>query len=105
YVVRQLNRRRIAFLCVREYPSADSLGPLLRKNFDGAYIANEKLTQESAAELVASGGADAVAFGKMFLANPDLPRRLQLAASLNPAQPESFYGGGQRGYTDYPALA
>jgi len=51
------------------------------------------------------GEADAVAWGKLFIANPDLPRRLQLAASLNTPDGDSFYGGTQKGYTDYPSLA
>ena len=105
YVARQLNQRRIAFLCVREYPSTDSLGPLLREVFEGVYIANEKLTKASADALLESGRADAIAFGKLFLANPDLPRRLQADRDLNAAQPEFFYGGGQQGYTDYPSIA
>jgi 2,4-dienoyl-CoA reductase-like NADH-dependent reductase (Old Yellow Enzyme family) len=54
--------------------------------------------------LIASGEADAVAFGKWFIANPDLPARLQADAPLNPARPETFYASGAEGYTDYPAL-
>jgi N-ethylmaleimide reductase len=48
--------------------------------------------------------ADAVAFGKLFIANPDLPRRLQLGAALNGPDTSGFYAGGARGYTDYPSL-
>ncbi len=68
------------------------------------YIVNEKFTFEAAQQIVAAGGADAVAFGKSFLANPDLPRRFRLNAPLNKANSELFYGGGAAGYTDYPTL-
>ena len=50
------------------------------------------------------GLIDAVAFGRAYIANPDLVKRLQLKAELNPQRPESFYGGGAEGYTDYPSL-
>jgi len=58
----------------------------------------------SALQTVRDGLADAVAFGRSFIANPDLPRRLQLDAALNPYHRPTFYGGGAAGYTDYPAL-
>ena len=54
---------------------------------------------------MAAGEADAVAFGIPFIANPDLPERLRLAAPLNAPQRETFYAPGPQGYTDYPALA
>ena len=52
----------------------------------------------------AAGEADAVAFGKLFLANPDLPRRFAVRAPLNPWNSETFYSDGPAGYTDYPPL-
>jgi 2,4-dienoyl-CoA reductase-like NADH-dependent reductase (Old Yellow Enzyme family) len=106
YVARELGRRRIAFLCVRESVAADSLGPELKKAFGGIYIANEGFTAATAQQALNAGWADAVAFGKAFIANPDLPERLRLGASLNEPQPATFYGpGGAQGYTDYPTLA
>ena len=54
---------------------------------------------------IAAGEADAVSWGKLFIANPDLPRRLQVGAALNEPVPATFYGGDTRGYTDYPSLA
>ena len=54
---------------------------------------------------MASGEADAVAFGQLFIANPDLPKRLELNAPLNAPQPATFYHSGAEGYVDYPALA
>jgi 2,4-dienoyl-CoA reductase-like NADH-dependent reductase (Old Yellow Enzyme family) len=104
YVARELKKRGIAFICAREAIGEDSLGPLLKQEFGGVYIANEKMTRESAEQLMASGKADAVAFGQLFIANPDLPHRLQTGAPFNPARPQLFYGSGPEGYTDYPAL-
>lgn len=71
----------------------------------GAYIANERFTRESAEAILRSGDADAVAFGKLFIANPDLPARFRVQAPLNEPRPELFYGGDEHGYTDYPELA
>ena len=60
---------------MREHLGADRIGPQLKKAFGGVYIANEGFTKQTAEQLVASGEADAVAFGRLFLANPDLPER------------------------------
>jgi len=104
YVARELGRRRIAFLCVRESVGPARLGPQLKTIFGGTYVANEAHTRETAEQLLKAGEADAVAFGKLFIANPDLPRRFALNAPLNTPMPETFYGSGPEGYTDYPAL-
>ncbi|WXT10179.1 hypothetical protein WI242_12845 [Salmonella enterica subsp. enterica serovar Infantis] len=61
-------------------------------------------TPEKAEDLIEKGLIDAVAFGRDYIANPDLVARLQRKAELNPQRPESFYGGGAEGYTDYPTL-
>jgi N-ethylmaleimide reductase len=61
-------------------------------------------TPEDAEATVADGLADAVAFGRLFIANPDLPERLRLDAELNKPDRSTFYGGDERGYTDYPEL-
>lgn len=104
HVARELARRRIAFICAREYAGTDSIGPQLRAAFGGVYIANERFTRESAQEALDAGRADAVAFGKLFIANPDLPARFLSGAPLNPPLTDAFYRGGASGYTDYPAL-
>jgi 2,4-dienoyl-CoA reductase-like NADH-dependent reductase (Old Yellow Enzyme family) len=108
YVARELGKRKIAFICAREglgdAASAPRLGPYLKQEFGGVYIANEKMTRESAEELLRAGEADAVAFGQWFIANPDLPQRLASGAPLNPPRSDKFYGGGEEGYTDYPAV-
>ncbi len=105
YVARELGKRRIAFICAREYVGPDSLGPQLKAAFGGAYIANEKFTRETAQQALSDGWADAVAFGKLIISNPDLPQRFKLGAPFNEPQPmPTFYGGGAQGYPDYPAL-
>jgi len=105
YVATELGKRGIAFICAREALGANRLGPALKKAFGGVYIANEKMTRESAEQVIASGEADAVAFGQLFIANPDLPKRLKLNAPLNTPQPDTYYHPGAEGYVDYPALA
>ncbi|MDB5794210.1 MAG: NADH:flavin oxidoreductase/NADH oxidase [Noviherbaspirillum sp.] len=105
YVARELGKRKIAFICAREALGEDRIGPQLKKEFGGVYIANERMTKESASKLLAAGEADAVAFGQLFIANPDLPKRFQLGAPLNTPRPESFYQPTPDGYTDYPSLA
>jgi 2,4-dienoyl-CoA reductase-like NADH-dependent reductase (Old Yellow Enzyme family) len=104
YVARQLGERKIAFICAREYIGPDRLGPKLKAAFGGVYVANEKFTYETAEQAVEAGDADAVAFGKLFIANPDLPRRFALRAPLNEPRVPEFYAGGAEGYTDYPSL-
>jgi 2,4-dienoyl-CoA reductase-like NADH-dependent reductase (Old Yellow Enzyme family) len=104
YVARELGKRKIAFICAREFRSPDWIGPKLKKVFGGPYIANEKFTLETAGETLAAGEADAIAFGVPFIANPDLPKRFLKKAPLNPAIPPTFYAPGPQGYTDYPFL-
>ncbi len=105
YVARELGKRGIAFIFAREAVGEDSLGPLLKQEFGGPYIANEKMSVETAEQLLSEGKADAIAFGLWFIANPDLPQRLKQGAALNPLRPEVIYGQTGEGYTDYPALS
>ncbi len=108
YVARELGRRRLAFICGRESIAPDWLAPTLRHEFrlsgGGAYIINEGLTAETAQAAIDSGAADGAAFGRIFIANPDLPRRLREGAPLNDQRSELFYTPGPEGYTDYPAM-
>ena len=104
YLAEQLGKRKIAFLCAREYQGPDSLGPQLKQRFGGVYVANENFTLESAEQAVEQGTADAVAFGKAYIANPDLAQRFRAKAPLNEPDPTTFYSDGPHGYTDYPAL-
>ena len=105
YMAAELGQRQIAFLCARESLEAPRLGPELKRAFGGVYIVNDGFTPATGRAVLAAGEADAVAWGKLFIANPDLPRRLQLDAPLNAPDAATFYGGTERGYTDYPALA
>ncbi len=104
YVARELGRRGLAYLCVREHVGENRIGPRLKQAFGGVYIANERFTRESAETALAAGEADAVAFGQLFISNPDLPRRFAENAALNEPDFRTFYAGGPAGYTDYPAL-
>jgi N-ethylmaleimide reductase len=76
----------------------------LRSRFPGAWMVNNGYSREMALQAVASGEADLVAFGKLFIANPDLGRRLRENAPLAVPDNTTFYGGGAKGYTDYPTL-
>lgn len=105
HVARELGRRKLAFLCVRESLGPNRLGPELKQQFGGLLVANEEFTRDTAEQVLRAGEADAVAFGKAFIANPDLPERFARNAPLNTPEPNRFYADGPGGYTDYPALA
>jgi 2,4-dienoyl-CoA reductase-like NADH-dependent reductase (Old Yellow Enzyme family) len=104
-VGRELGKRGIAFIYAREKQQADSIGPAIKDAFGGVYIANEAFSFESATAALANGTADAVAFGKPAIANPDLPQRFAEGVSLNEWNSATFYSGGASGYIDYPARA
>jgi 2,4-dienoyl-CoA reductase-like NADH-dependent reductase (Old Yellow Enzyme family) len=104
YVARELGRRGLAFLLAREYFGPDRLGPQLKKQFGGVYIVNEKYTRAQAEQVIQDGEADAVAFGQLFIANPDLPARFASNAPLTAPDPSTFFSPGPHGYTDYPML-
>jgi 2,4-dienoyl-CoA reductase-like NADH-dependent reductase (Old Yellow Enzyme family) len=104
HVARELGKRSVAFLCARESTKAPRLGPDLKTAFGGVYIANEGFSRDDAEATIEAGEADAVAFGKLFIANPDLPRRFSLGAPLSAWNADTFYSEGPVGYTDYPAL-
>jgi 2,4-dienoyl-CoA reductase-like NADH-dependent reductase (Old Yellow Enzyme family) len=108
----ELSRLGIAYLEMRASrpqstfrPATRQLVPAMRRAFKGVLILNSDYTLADASAAVQSGEADAIAFGRPFLANPDLPRRLALNAGLNTANVATFYSQGHAGYTDYPRLA
>lgn len=76
----------------------------MRGDYRGAWIVNNGYDRDLAIEAIANGRADLVAMGRPFIANPDLPRRLRENAPLNAVDTDTLYGGGEHGYTDYPAL-
>ncbi|WP_348267389.1 alkene reductase [Edaphobacter paludis] len=104
YVAAELGRRKIAFIAAREHVGPDSIGPQLKQLFGGTFVANEAIDQKTGQQLLDEGKADAVAFGKLFIANPDLPVRFAKHAPLNRPEPNTFYAPGPHGYIDYPAL-
>jgi 2,4-dienoyl-CoA reductase-like NADH-dependent reductase (Old Yellow Enzyme family) len=105
YVARELGKRGLAFLLAREYFGPDRLGPQLKKQFGGVYIVNEKYTLVQAEQVIQDGEADAVAFGQLFIANPDLPARFANHASLTAPDSSTFFTPGPHGYTDYAKLS
>ncbi len=111
YLARELARRHIGFLHIYDQSESwihDASHPLmaaLRSVYDGAIIACGGFTRERSEALLARGHADLIAFGKPYIANPDLALRLQRGAPLNAQDGATFYAGGATGYTDYPALS
>ena len=106
YVAEQLNARNIAFIFARESLDRGDqrIGLDVRRIFKGAYILNEGLTKESAELAIARGEADAAAFGRPYIANPDLVERFRRGAPLNTLNPETIYSDDETGYNDYPLL-
>jgi len=112
YLYAKLDRMNLAYLHVVERytgrkltAAQEEMMASIRGKYTGFYIANGDYTKEMAEAAIAGGHAHAIAFGKAFIANPDLPERLRINAALNEARQEKFYGGGAEGYTDYPALS
>ena len=107
-VVDRLRGHRLAYLHVLEGDMLSGERHVdyreLRQKFGGIYMANNNYDQARAEQALKQGDADLVAFGRLFIANPDLPERFARGARLNEPDPETFYGGGEAGYTDYPAL-
>jgi N-ethylmaleimide reductase len=110
YIVDQLSAQKLVYIHVVEGATGGprDIAPFdygsLRKRFKGAYIANNGYDFELANKVLAADAADLIAFGKPFLANPDLVERLKRGAPLNAPDKATFYGGGAKGYTDYPVL-
>ncbi|HIF52271.1 MAG TPA: alkene reductase [Thiotrichaceae bacterium] len=104
HLVEKLNQFNLAYLhVVEDFANAPVNGfnfNVLRKKFNGAYMANGSYTAETAERSLKNKLSDFVAFGVPFIANPDLPKRLRLGAELNQADPTTFYGGDAKGYID-----
>lgn len=130
YVAEKLNERRIAYIHLSEGlerdnnpfeeqylrmlksgnsigPSGDEpfLAPVIREVFKGTLILNGGYSPQTAATVVEEGRADAVSFGRLFIANPDLPERIRLGAPVNQPDPDTYFLGGPKGYIDYPFLS
>lgn len=114
YVVEHLAQLSLAYVHIIEGETGGVRYPAdakpfdyaaLRRAFSGAWMVNNGYTRSEGQEVVGSGKADLVAFGRPFIANPDLVRRLHDNAPLNEVRADRLYGGGADGYTDYPTLA
>mgnify|MGYP003393400522 FL=1 len=109
YVAEELNRRAIAFLEIRHenhaLPEELAILAIARKHFQGALMTNGSYTRETGESTIASGAADAIVYGRPYIANPDLVERFAKQAPLNDVNYDRLYGGGSDGYSDYPALA
>lgn len=112
YVVRELDRRRIGYLTLLE-PNAkeiekgvaiEHVARTFRPMTSVPLIANTGFDKAKGMRAIAAGEADAVAYGVLYIANPDLVARFEAEADLNKPDPSTFYGTGSRGYTDYPTL-
>jgi N-ethylmaleimide reductase len=106
-----LSELQIAFLEMRASraestfrPAIRQLVPAIRRAFKGTLILNSDYSLDDASQVLRMGEADAIAFGRPFLANPDLPARLAKRSALNQPNIKTFYSAGPLGYTDYPAL-
>lgn len=112
YVAARLNDYDLAYVHVieprirgiveRESDESEVSSKDIRRVFTGTLVAAGGFTRDSAEQIVLNGHADLVAFGRMFIANPDLPERLRTGLPLNRYDRATFYGGNAHGYTDYP---
>ena len=108
----ELGNRKVAFIEVVEDSfqgnAADGrpepVIQAIRENFRGTYIANGNYTADEARQRISAGQCDLVSFGRPFISNPDLPERFRRGENLNDYDENTFYGGDEHGYTDYPAL-
>jgi N-ethylmaleimide reductase len=117
HVAEKLNRRALAYLHIvnpavaatekgiEPDPGALRMLELMRERYRGTLIIAGGFDHDTAEGWLQQGKADLIAFGRKFLANPDLPERFRSGASLNTDDPSTYYGGGAKGYTDYPTLA
>lgn len=105
YVARELGQRGVGFIFVREAAGKQALTAELRREFGGSVIVNQEYTLERAQEALKEERADAVAFGRPFISNPDLVRRLKQGIELREWDPSTFYGEGAAGYVDYTCSA
>ncbi len=108
---RMLSDRKLAYLhAIEQFYGQDTVDEerallkRLRALYDGVFVGNGAYDAKRARHAIAEGDADAITFGRPFIANPDLPERFRLGAELNEPDQEKFYGGGREGYTDYPLL-
>jgi N-ethylmaleimide reductase len=117
YVAEQLSDRRLAYLhlvnpllATMQDGTEPDLRPIellrtIRERYRGALMIAGGFDQDTAEDWIEQGRADLIAFGRKFIANPDLPERFRQRQPLNSDDPTTYYGGGEKGYTDYPSMA
>lgn len=105
YIVGKLNHYGLAYLHIGTFDQNRDWHPVLRPLYKGIYLAGVGFDKDRAENVLTDDGADAIVFGKLFLANPDLPERFRRNARLNTPDESTFYTPGEVGYTDYPFLA
>ncbi|GKS64674.1 alkene reductase [Nitrospira sp.] len=109
YVAQEMSQRKIAFLEIRHenhtLPEEQAILATARQHFQGTLMTNGSYTRESGEVTVSSGAADAIVYGRPYIANPDLVERFAERAPLNEVNYDRLYGGGPDGYSDYPSLA
>jgi N-ethylmaleimide reductase len=112
YVVRELDQRHVGYLTMLEPNEQDlkkgvaieHVAKTFRPMTSAPFIVNTGFDQAKGEDVLRGGDADAIAYGKLYIANPDLVARFKVDAPLNKPDPSTFYGAGPKGYTDYPAL-
>jgi N-ethylmaleimide reductase len=117
YIAEKLNAYGIAYLHIvnpalaalekgtEPEPGGQRMLDLIRRKYPNTLMIAGGFNHETAEQWLRQGKADLIAFGRKFIANPDLPERFRKGAALNPDDPSTYYGGGAKGYTDYPTLA
>jgi N-ethylmaleimide reductase len=117
YIAEKLNARGLAYLHIvnpalaalekgtEPEPAAKRMLDLIRQKYRNTLMIAGGFNHETAEQWLRQGKADLIAFGRKFIANPDLPERFRTGVALNPDDPSTYYGGGAKGYTDYPTLA
>ncbi len=108
HIAERLSAYNLAYLHVvnpNESDSGATIMNVIREKYHGTLIVAGGFDREKAEAWLQQGDADLIAFGRLFLGNPDLPERFRQRTQLNPDDPATYYGGGAKGYTDYPTLA
>ncbi len=104
YVINELNKHDLAYLHIGTFDQNRDWHPVIKPKYNGVYFAGVGFDKERGEKTLSEGGADAIVYGKLFLANPDLPERFKRDADLNTPDETTFYTPGEKGYTDYPTL-
>lgn len=105
HVIGELNKRELAYLHIGTFDQNRDWHPVIKPKYNGVYFAGVGFDKARGEKTLSEGGADAIVYGKLFLANPDLPERFRRDSELNTPDDSTFYTPGKRGYTDYQALS